>query len=282
MASTSNTTHGDSTDKVISNVFGTLGAICWSIQLLPQIILNYRRHSAAGLSPTFMLFWACAGIPLGVYNIVQNFNLALQIQPQILTFLSLVTWGQCRYYNHQPKNLRPSVIIALLLALIFGGIEAALIFALRNGLQNGTTWPLTLMAVLAALFLALGVLEQYLAVYKSRSVRGISFLFCGIDALGDVTSIVSVCFEPQLRVVGLVGYGVELVLWVGIFGAGVWFGMAPWVRKAVAKDQVREDGGGDVEGGSAGVALGEMPSSTSVFRTASNASDLRERRPNIF
>lgn len=46
-----------------------------------------------------MLLWATAGVPLGVYNIVEDFNVALKIQPQILTFLSLVTWAQCFYYR---------------------------------------------------------------------------------------------------------------------------------------------------------------------------------------
>lgn len=46
-----------------------------------------------------MLLWAFAGIPLGVYTIAQNLNVALQVQPQLLTFLSLVTWGQCLYYK---------------------------------------------------------------------------------------------------------------------------------------------------------------------------------------
>lgn len=46
-----------------------------------------------------MLLWAVAGVPLGVYNIVEELNVALRIQPQILTFLSLVTWAQCFYYT---------------------------------------------------------------------------------------------------------------------------------------------------------------------------------------
>ena len=45
-----------------------------------------------------MFLWACAGVPLGAYNISSNFNIALQIQPQILTVLSLITWGQCFHY----------------------------------------------------------------------------------------------------------------------------------------------------------------------------------------
>lgn len=46
-----------------------------------------------------MMLWAWAGVPLGVYNIVKEFNIALRIQPQILTLLSLVTWIQCYYYE---------------------------------------------------------------------------------------------------------------------------------------------------------------------------------------
>lgn len=45
-----------------------------------------------------MMLWAIAGAPLAVYNVVENFNIALQIQPQILTSLSFITWTQCRYY----------------------------------------------------------------------------------------------------------------------------------------------------------------------------------------
>jgi hypothetical protein len=46
-----------------------------------------------------MMLWAWAGVPLGVYNIAGEFNIALRIQPQILTCLSLVTWIQCYYYE---------------------------------------------------------------------------------------------------------------------------------------------------------------------------------------
>lgn len=66
---------------------------------MPQIIVNYRRHDAEGLQPSMMLLWAAAGVPLGVYNIVEEQNIALRIQPQILSFLSLVTWAQCFYYG---------------------------------------------------------------------------------------------------------------------------------------------------------------------------------------
>lgn len=41
-------------NPVAANVLGTIGAVCWSVQLLPQIWLNYRRHNAVGLQPTMV------------------------------------------------------------------------------------------------------------------------------------------------------------------------------------------------------------------------------------
>lgn len=77
----------------------SLPIILKAAQLIPQIVVNYRRHNATGLQPTMMMLWAWAGVPLGVYNIAENYNVALRIQPQILTTLSLITWIQCYYYE---------------------------------------------------------------------------------------------------------------------------------------------------------------------------------------
>jgi hypothetical protein len=73
--------------------------VTWMYQLIPQIIINFRRHNTLGLQRSMMLLWACAGVPLGAYNVMGNFNIALQVQPQILTTLSLITWIQCHYYE---------------------------------------------------------------------------------------------------------------------------------------------------------------------------------------
>ena len=268
-------------NHVFTNVFGTLGAVCWSVQLIPQIILNYRRHSAAGLSPTFMLCWACAGIPLGVYNIVSNFNIALRIQPQILTSLSLITYGQCYYYERKWRVWK--VLAAVLpLACVMGGIECGLVFAIRFAVKHETNWPLTLMAAFAAALLALGVIEQYVAIWRNRSVEGISFLFCGIDALGDVTSTVSVAFEPTVNILGFVMYGVEFVLWCGVFACGFWFKLLPWMKRTLRqrkRERVAEaTSSGTRDATSEVVSLHGMQSSTSVFRIASEDTELRERQ----
>jgi PQ loop repeat len=227
-------------------------------KLIPQIIINYQRHDTTGLQPLMMILWAYAGVPLGVYNIVEEFNIALRIQPQILTLLSLVTWAQCCYYSKvlsspiycflascficlpylyvtqsmyiQHWSILHSIAYLFLLATAMGLVQASLIFALRAAKSKNLNWPLILMAALAATLLAAGVLRHYVDIYMHRAVRGISFLFVGIDAAGDLFSLASVFFQPKLDVLGIVIYGTEFVLWVGIMVAGGYYNMLPWVR----------------------------------------------------
>lgn len=180
-----------------------------------------------------------------------------------------------------------SLTVILPIAGVMAGIEAALIFALRIGLSRGTRWPVTLMAVLAALFLALGVLRHYWDIYVHRTVRGISFIFCGIDALGDLTSLISVFFQPSFDVLGMIIYGVELVLWLGVFACGGYFNLMPWMKRRISSasrrpssDRSGEDGAEHHTAGrdtSEGITLYDLPSSTSVFRTPSGELAARSR-----
>ena len=162
-----------------------------------------------------MLLWAAAGVPLGVYNIVEDFNVALKIQPQMLITLSLITWAQCLYYGkvwllcpsgvtyyqgtslmagwEQRYSVTKCIVTVVPLLFCLGAIETGLIFALKEAKSHNLKWPLILMAVLSACLLAAGVLRHYWDIYIHRTVRGISFFFVGIDAAGDLFSLVSVC-----------------------------------------------------------------------------------------
>ncbi|KAH7091040.1 PQ loop repeat protein [Paraphoma chrysanthemicola] len=273
---------------IAANVLGTMGAVCWSIQLIPQIIINHRRHNAIGLQPTMMMLWAWAGVPLGVYNIAEDFNIALQIQPQILTCLSLVTWIQCYHYEKNWSVLR-SLMVVVPVALVMGAIQAGLVIGVGHATERDIKWPAILMAVASAALLAAGVLRHYVDVYVHRTVRGISFIFVGIDALGDVFSLISVVFQPSLDVLGMVIYGTELVLWIGIFICGAYYNFVPWLKGQYLRDGGDEAAIEDPSGASSspepavnatvasGIALGELPSSTSVFRTPSGELEVMRR-----
>ena len=225
-----------------ADAMGTLGAICWSIQLLPQIYQNYRRKHTHGLQPTMMLLWASAGIPLGAYNITRSFPVALQIQPQILTLLSLITWAQTKYYPPGgDKKVRSVLWCTLTLTAVCalaGGMETAIVYGLKAGIKTKSEfevehyWAVMLMGILSAVLLAAGVGRHYIDIYKERTVRGISFIFVAIDALGDLTSLISVLFwwraGRRLDVLGLIVYGSELVLWIGVMTCGIWYNFRPW------------------------------------------------------
>lgn len=144
-------------------------------------------------------------------------------------------------------------------------------------------WPSILMAAASATLLAAGVLRHYVDVYLYRTVRGISFIFVGIDALGDVFSLVSVIFQARLDILGMVIYGTELVLWIGIFICGAYFNFIPWISAERARSQRKSPSiGGDLPptirernerrefaAAASGITLHDLPSSTSVFRTPS-------------
>jgi hypothetical protein len=82
-----------------------------------------------------MMLWAWAGVPLGVYNIVKEFNIALRIQPQILTLLSLVTWIQCYYYE-RVRILSCQTGQKVLLTIERNGVLRALLSSLFPSLSS--------------------------------------------------------------------------------------------------------------------------------------------------
>jgi hypothetical protein len=162
-----------------------------------------------------------------------------------------------------------------------GGVEAGLIFAVRHAKEKGLHWPSILMAVASATLLAAGVLRHYVDVYLYRTVRGISFIFVGIDALGDDFSLISVVFQPKLDVLGMVIYGTELVLWIGIFVCGAYYNLIPWMNTRRAKrnsEHDRSDDTGSAFAETPVIALHDLPSSTSVFRTPSGDIEVMRQR----
>jgi hypothetical protein len=118
-----------------------------------------------------------------------------------------------------------------------------------------------------------------------RTVRGISFIFVGIDALGDVFSLLSVVCQPTLDILGIVIYGTELVLWIGIFVCGAHYNLLPWLKE----HHTQLEGGLTATVGvrlesatiGSGIALHDLPSSTSVFRTPSAAFEATRRAVNV-
>jgi hypothetical protein len=77
--------------------------------------------------------------------------------------------------------------------LFFGQPCTAQLRTKQEAEKQNRHWPVTLMGVLSTVLLSAGVLRHYWDIYIHRTVRGISFIFVGIDAAGDVFSLISVC-----------------------------------------------------------------------------------------
>lgn len=74
-------------------------------------------------------------------------------------------------------------------------------------------------------------------------------------------------FGRTIDILGIVIYGSELALWLGIFACGAVFNLMPWLKMRSKRLETSREP----------ISLHPMPSSTSVFRTASGT-DVVERR----
>ncbi|KWU42827.1 hypothetical protein RHOSPDRAFT_35667 [Rhodotorula sp. JG-1b] len=204
-------------NAVAENVFGTLGAVFWSVQLVPQIWKSWRRKDTAGLS-TFMLFlWFLSGVWLGSYSVTSGLSIPLIVQPQLFCLFSAIAWAQCLHYDSGLGRNSALVLVAVCLAL-GGGVEAGLIFGTKALQDDGNERLNTATGVLAAVLIIAGLLPQYWEVWKYKAVVGISLIFLSIDLLGGVWSLLSLVFAPPpFDPLAAVSYSSVVVLEVGIF-----------------------------------------------------------------
>lgn len=198
-------------NSVAENVLGTLGAVCWTAQLLPQVWKSWREKSTKGLSPWLVLLWAVSAIFLGAYVIVQNLNIPLILQPQLFGFLCLISWSQCLHYgrNLSTRKVAPVFIAAIGIA---GGLQAGLVFAVMPSYDKGESRPVAALGILSSVLLSLALFPQYYEIYKHKEVVGISIPFIFIDMMGGVFSDLSLIFKEKFDVIAGVAYSLVIAL----------------------------------------------------------------------
>ncbi|CCG82929.1 Uncharacterized protein C2E12.03c [Taphrina deformans PYCC 5710] len=224
-----------------ATTFASLGAVCWSVQLIPQIYMNHKRRCTEGFSGLMMMLWVSAGVPLGIYNVVQDLNIGLQIQPQLFMFFALICTVQTYHYRLEWTYTK-SFIIILCVGILLAGLEVAGIELLRLGIRNGVRWPITLIGVISAVLINIGLVPQYWEIYKRNAVIGVSYAFLSIDCAGAVFSFISLPFD-EWDILAAISYGLLIVEEVGIFVLGVAF----WTRDRKKNSRVTEKGDGTTQ-----------------------------------
>lgn len=161
-----------------SNVLGTIGTIMWCLQIVPQIVKNYRSQSTYGLSPWLLVCWASASVPQGAYLLIEWVSVPLLIQPQIFAALALVGVGQCFYYRDGGEQVgskftRWQASLCVLAAMIvYGGVEFAFFELGRLGKRRGTDAASQVFGILGVIGILGGLVPQYWEIYRIREVVG--------------------------------------------------------------------------------------------------------------
>lgn len=156
-----------------------------------------------------MLLWAISAVPLGVYAIIQNFALPIQIQPQVFGSLSLITWAQILIYNNGYTAIRASILV-IATAILFGGVEILLILTLRPLYNRGVEWPVLTVGIIAAILLAAGLIPPYFEMWKRKGrVVGIHFGFLSVDWLGAFFNLMGVVAQQTFDPLG----GCLFIVW---------------------------------------------------------------------
>ncbi|KAF8328370.1 uncharacterized protein EI90DRAFT_3216685, partial [Cantharellus anzutake] len=185
-------------------VLGTIGTILWTGQILPQLWESWKTKSTEGLSGLLMFAPACE--PTCTYNIVQRINIPLIIQPQLFGALAAASWCQCLYYSGRlPKRM--AYLVLLVYLCLFAGFEAGMTCLIRALLAILQSFGIT-----AAALISVGLIPQYIEIWRLGEVRGISMTFMIIDILGGVFSLLSLVFRKHFDVTASASYIAVIVL----------------------------------------------------------------------
>ncbi|KAI0630579.1 PQ loop repeat-domain-containing protein [Trametes polyzona] len=198
-------------NRAAENALGTIGTVCWTIQLVPQIWHSHRTKSTDGLSEWLVLLWGVSGAFLGTYTIVQNLNIPLILQPQLFTVLSFVSWAQCQYYARK-RSKAASIAMYFAALSIFAGFEVGMIFAVFPSYRAGNMAPVEFFGIFSSILISAALLPQYYEIYKYKEVVGISITFMAVDLLGGVFNDLSLAFKDEFDVVAGVTYSLVVLL----------------------------------------------------------------------
>ncbi|KAF2634035.1 hypothetical protein P280DRAFT_524513 [Massarina eburnea CBS 473.64] len=197
---------------------------------------NWRRKNTDGLPGAMLMLWAGCAVPFGVYAIVQNFSIALQIQPQCFGGLTLITWGQTLYY-HSKWRAWTATAATIGMAAAFAGTEAILIVTLRIPYAKGIEWPMMMMAIIASVMQCGGLLLPFWELSKRNGrVIGINFMFLTIDYAGAFFSLLALVAQHTFDVLGSTMYIVCMTLETGIFlSQAIWLWRVRHIRHEAKK-----------------------------------------------
>lgn len=90
--------------EAISGICGSISIACWVVVFSPQIIENFRRSSAEGLSMEFLVIWLLGDFFNIIGAVLQRVLPTMIILAVYYTFADIVLIVQCLYYRRFNKK----------------------------------------------------------------------------------------------------------------------------------------------------------------------------------
>ncbi|KAJ5831897.1 hypothetical protein N7474_000208 [Penicillium riverlandense] len=85
--------------EAVSGICGSISIACWVVVFSPQIIENFRRGSADGLSLLFLIVWLAGDVFNILGAVLQGVLPTMIILAVYYTLADIVLLGQCFYYR---------------------------------------------------------------------------------------------------------------------------------------------------------------------------------------
>ncbi|PWY79568.1 PQ-loop-domain-containing protein [Aspergillus heteromorphus CBS 117.55] len=94
--------------EALSGICGSISIACWVVVFSPQIIENFRRGSADGLSLLFLIVWLAGDVFNILGAVLQGVLPTMLILAVYYTLADVVLLGQCFYYRGFTLRDEPS------------------------------------------------------------------------------------------------------------------------------------------------------------------------------
>ena len=190
------------------NIFATISLICWSIHLVPQVWLNFKRKSTAGMSVEMVGCWYTGSMLLNPFGLYRELAIPLIIQSHTFSFFAMTCVLQHYWYDGalrpfkikyppapeetRPRHWRAATIAFLITAFYWVGVELGVLMALR---ASNSEVLIACIALTPLVFSVSGIISQVVASIRQKSTHGLSKFALWLDFAGGVTGVLSLFFR---------------------------------------------------------------------------------------
>lgn len=171
---------------------GLIGTLCFALLLGPQVLLNARRRSTAGLELSLVLLWHIGSIIYGASLLVEEASPWLLGSMACFCVLSAILEAQEAVYAHS------SPIPIALWTIGVSALSVGAVYVLAIPLRTlSPPVRVTLGDGLPAAFFAAGFVPQLHAFVCTRSVEGYSFGVTALDVVGSAANCGVLLLSPH-------------------------------------------------------------------------------------